>query len=237
MNELPVMPIRVKYADETTKGVNIDSALETAAGDTSALDERVGDLETAVGDEDSGLVKKVADLETTTQQIDYDADNDETEIHSDLVVEGETKLSNTSFSNDVTIDGDLTVDGITTLDSTVHVNGVIDFTDNVDFTNAAIIGLSVGTKLYRHTLYFEGGTLFSGYLYVITPYSQPLDPNAVSFSMGISDNIIALSICDDDGVLYSGFYYNQSNFNANKFDGTTVTESGVPDFTDTVISL
>lgn len=57
MNELPVMPIRAKYADETTNGVNIDDAIDT--------------LETTVGDSTAGLVKKVSDLEDKTQKISY----------------------------------------------------------------------------------------------------------------------------------------------------------------------
>ena len=65
--DIAEMNIRAKYATNTAKGIDIDKALEGAAGDVSALDERVTDLETTVGDEDSGLVKAVSDLDTEKQ--------------------------------------------------------------------------------------------------------------------------------------------------------------------------
>ena len=58
MNQLPIMPVRVKYAEETSNGQNIDAALQEITGDVS-------ELETTVGDSTAGLVKKVSDLETT----------------------------------------------------------------------------------------------------------------------------------------------------------------------------
>ena len=41
MNELPIMPIRAKYADETTKGVNIDEAIESIIDDVDTLETTV----------------------------------------------------------------------------------------------------------------------------------------------------------------------------------------------------
>lgn len=61
MNELPVMPIRAKYADETKSGVDIDSALESQHTELGNIEDRVDTLETTVGDSSSGLVKDVAD--------------------------------------------------------------------------------------------------------------------------------------------------------------------------------
>ena len=95
MNELPVMPIRAKYADETTKGVNIDTALETSATDITALETTVGDsdsglvkdvadLKTTVGDSSAGLVKKVSDLEDKTTKILYTSGSDTTNVNGNF---------------------------------------------------------------------------------------------------------------------------------------------------------
>ena len=68
MNEFPITPIRAKYADETTKGVNIDEALEGAAGDIDTVEGRVETLENTVGNAEGGLVKDVADLQTSVAE-------------------------------------------------------------------------------------------------------------------------------------------------------------------------
>ena len=39
MNHFPITPIRAKYADETTKGVNIDEALKAQADAIATLQE------------------------------------------------------------------------------------------------------------------------------------------------------------------------------------------------------
>ena len=49
MNNLPIMPIRAKYADETAEGKNIDTAITA--------------LEQVIGDENSGLIKSINDLQ------------------------------------------------------------------------------------------------------------------------------------------------------------------------------
>ena len=246
MNELPIMPIRAKYADETTKGVNIDSALEEAAGDTSALEERVGDLETTVGDEDSGLVKavddlettvgdedsglvkQVDDLETTTQQISYDGDNDLTEIHSDLTVDGDT-----DFEGGVIANSQVEINALLTINGDASFSGEVVFTGDVDFSNAGIIGLSVGTKLYKHALYCptEDCTI-----QIISTSDSSIPFPSSSESFVPFNNGILLLYFEGQLVLSINYMANTNTFTIRNTDGTSDTFQETT-WTDTVTPL
>ena len=94
---------------------DVNNKLAQKADQTAvtALDGRVGSLETTVGDASSGLVKDVADLKKKTTKIDYNVANDTTSINGIQVGQqvdmGGKKLTNVGTINGIDI-GDTQVD-------------------------------------------------------------------------------------------------------------------------------
>lgn len=135
-----------KKADKTY----VDNALNDKADKTAvtALDGRVGNLETTVSDPSNGLVKKVADLNAKTTQISYDAAQgttvNEVEFKAAEVDANGKRLTGVSTLNTT---GDATVGGELNANGKVSGNGLDAKTGEIKGGSLSVTGAVKGSSV------------------------------------------------------------------------------------------